>query len=201
MELEKEESPSKDQELAKEEQSPPKSRHKMTDKDTAAMLRGEFYLRSKAGQEALAELKRGSKDGNLKLKLILTQSSISFMNKKKNFVNPDTVGTEDHWENTHRVLKEGRMSKELQLTQLPIHGVDNEHKTIVIRIRLRKKKDDIITDIKSLLDALDWEAKFFKIDMRRPKPHLKFLSDALKVYDLHKEQKKSWKEIGLGTVK
>jgi len=93
------------------------------------------------------------------------------------------------------------MSKELQLTQLPIHGVDKEHETIVIRIRLNKKKDDIISDIKSLLDALDWEAKYFNIDMRRPRPHLKFLSDALMVYDLHKEQKKSWKEIGLALFK
>jgi hypothetical protein len=77
-----------------------------------------------------------------------------------------------------------------------IYAVDKEEKTIIIKIYLGRKKEDIIKDVKFLLDLLDKEAKRYKVDLKAKKPRWGVYDDYLKVYDL-KEAKPEmeWSEI------
>jgi hypothetical protein len=77
---------------------------------------------------------------------------------------------------------------------LSIDAIDRKEKTIKIKIHLDRKIEDIIDDVKFLLKVLDSEAKYFRIDLKRPKPHWDAYDKLLKVYDLRRE-KKIWREI------
>ncbi len=73
-------------------------------------------------------------------------------------------------------------------------AVDREEKTIVIKIHLDRKREDIIKGVEYLLTFLKKEGKSADIDFKRPKPHWDEFDKYLKVYDLRKEGK-SWKKI------
>jgi len=80
------------------------------------------------------------------------------------------------------------------LNNIPLMAVDKEEKTILIKIHLDRKREDIIEGVEYLLTFLKREGKLADIDFKRPKPHWDEFDKYLKVYDLRKEGK-SWKKI------
>lgn len=76
------------------------------------------------------------------------------------------------------------------------HAVDKEEKTIIIKIHLDRKKEDIIKDIKFLLDRLNKEAKRYKVDFKAKKPQWDVYEKYFQVYDLKETNPKmEWSEI------
>lgn len=75
---------------------------------------------------------------------------------------------------------------------LSIDAIDKKNKTVMIRIHLDRKKEDILRDISLLLDNLAKEAKEDDIDLKRPKPHWNVYDKFLKVYDLRRKDKRKW---------
>jgi hypothetical protein len=65
-----------------------------------------------------------------------------------------------------------------------IHAVDKGEKTVIIKIHLDRKKEDIIKDVKFLLDLLGKEAKVYKVDLKAKKPQWDVYDKYLQVYDL-----------------
>lgn len=79
-----------------------------------------------------------------------------------------------------------------------IYAVDKEEKTIIIKIYLNRKKEDIIKDVRFLLDLLDKEAKRYKVDLKAKKPRWggDVYDDYLRVFDLKEANPKmEWSEI------
>jgi hypothetical protein len=77
-----------------------------------------------------------------------------------------------------------------------IYAVDKKEKTIIGKICLGRKKEDIFKDVRFLLDLLDKEAKRYKVDFKAKKPRWGVYDDYLRVFDL-KEAKPEmeWSEI------
>ena len=81
---------------------------------------------------------------------------------------------------------------------LKIHAVEKEEKTVIVKIRLDRKKDDIVRDIKFLLELLREEAQIYGVDLKAKKPRWRdrVYDDYLRVFDLKKANPRmEWSEI------
>ena len=74
------------------------------------------------------------------------------------------------------------------------NAVDKGDKTILIKIHLDRKRKNILKDFKYLLDLVDREVKYGKLDLGRLRPRWGEYQTHLDVYDFRK-QNKSWREI------
>lgn len=166
------------------------------DENRLAMIRGDFFLRSKEGKKLLRAkefkkslLKKIGKTGK-PWKLFISGCPILIQFKKGVFLRFDNFlrGT------VYEVTKGKHVYK-----RLLIHAVNKKEKTIILKIHLGRKLQPTIRDFRTLLKMIEKEAREFKIDIVRPKPHLDELERAIKVYDLWQEQikqnRKDLKEI------
>lgn len=81
---------------------------------------------------------------------------------------------------------------------LDIHAVDKGEKTIIIKIHLDRKKEDIIKDVRFLLGLLDKQAKKYKVDLKAKRPQWDVYKKYLQVYDLKKvDPKMTWSDIAI----
>lgn len=164
---------------------------------TIEYLRGEFYVKSEEYWKELDKLKILGPSPEVEVSI--SSSTILVLDRKGRPVELSLpFSGSETWEKFHQVAK--RMGhKKVAMKELPINAVDQHNKTIAIRIYLNRKKEDIIQETRNLLEILDWEAKYFKINIKRPKPRLDVLQKALKVYDIREGQKlkgkTSWKRI------
>lgn len=80
---------------------------------------------------------------------------------------------------------------------LAIDAVNKKNKTIMVKIRLDRTREDILEDIERLLTLLKKEAKIFGIDMeRKVKLHWDEIEKYIKVYDLKKQNPQiTWDEV------
>ncbi|NWG03607.1 MAG: hypothetical protein HXY44_12200 [Syntrophaceae bacterium] len=77
-----------------------------------------------------------------------------------------------------------------------LNAMHKEDKTIQIKIRLNRKKGNILKDINSLIDFIDKEAKYRKFNLKGLKPHWDEYAKYLRVYDLKKENPRlTWSDI------
>jgi hypothetical protein len=77
-----------------------------------------------------------------------------------------------------------------------LNAVHKEDKTIQIKIRLNRKKGNILKDINSLIDFIEEEAKYRKFNLKGLKPHWDEYEKYLRVYDLKKGNPRlTWSEI------
>ena len=77
-----------------------------------------------------------------------------------------------------------------------LNASDKEEKTVLIKIHLDRKKEEVGRDIKFLYDLLHWEVMAFDLDpkLRSKRPRWDEYEKSLKVYDL-KKANKEWSEI------
>jgi len=80
---------------------------------------------------------------------------------------------------------------------LAIDAVNKKNKTIMVKIRLDRTREDILEDIERLLTLLKKEAKILGIDMeRKVKLHWDEIEKYIKVYDLKKQNPQiTWDEV------
>jgi hypothetical protein len=77
-----------------------------------------------------------------------------------------------------------------------LNAVNNEDKTVRIKIHLNRKKENIFKDFTRLLDFIEKEAKYRKFNLKRPRPHWDEYEKYLRVFDLKKEHPKlTWSDI------
>jgi hypothetical protein len=77
-----------------------------------------------------------------------------------------------------------------------IHSVDKQEKTVIVKVHLDRKKEDIIKDVKFLLDLLYKEAKSYKVDLKAKKPQWDVYDKYIQVYDLKKaDPNMEWSDI------
>jgi hypothetical protein len=65
-----------------------------------------------------------------------------------------------------------------------LNAVDKKEKTILVRIHLERKKENILWDIGLLVGSITKEAKYRKFPLQRPKPHWDEYQKYLDVWDL-----------------
>lgn len=81
---------------------------------------------------------------------------------------------------------------------LDIHAVDKGEKSIIIKIHLDRKKEDITKDVRFLLDLLYKQTKNYKVDLKAKRPQWDVYDKYLQVYDLKKANSKmSWADIAI----
>jgi hypothetical protein len=87
----------------------------------------------------------------------------------------NTTGTED--EDEYEVEEDARAERKDHLRHLlrtgntlALDGVDEKDRTILLKIRLDRNKEDLQEDLKYLLDLLEWEAKELHADFSSPDP-------------------------------
>jgi hypothetical protein len=81
---------------------------------------------------------------------------------------------------------------------LDIHAVDKREKSLIIKIHLDRKKEDIIKDVKFLLGLLDKQAKSYKVGLKAKRPQWDVYDKYLQVYDLKKANlKMTWSDIAI----
>ena len=77
-----------------------------------------------------------------------------------------------------------------------LNAVNNGDKTILIKIHLNRKKENILKDVNSLINFIAKEAKYRNFNLKRPKPHWDEYEKYLSVYDLKKENPRlTWSDI------
>ncbi len=77
-----------------------------------------------------------------------------------------------------------------------IYAVDKREKTIITKIHLDRKKEDIIKDVKFLLKSLDKEAKSHKLDLKTKRPQWDVYDKYIEVFDLKTNNPKlTWGKI------
>jgi hypothetical protein len=77
-----------------------------------------------------------------------------------------------------------------------IHGVNKGEKTVIVKVHLDRKKEDIVKDVKFLLDLLNKEAKSYKVDLKAKRPQWDVYDKYLQVFDLKKTNPNmEWSEI------
>jgi len=97
-----------------------------------------------------------------------------------------------------RKSRRGRTSENSKISGLlAIDAVNKKNKTIMVKIRLDRTREDILEDIERLLTLLKKEAKILGIDMeRKVKLHWDEIEKYIKVYDLKKQNPRiTWGEI------
>jgi preprotein translocase subunit Sss1 len=77
----------------------------------------------------------------------------------------------------------------------PICDLDKDEKTIVIKIHLDRKNEDIFKEVKYLIKFLKQEAEVAHIDLKEKRPRWDEYDKYLDVYDLREKAKKSWRKI------
>jgi hypothetical protein len=75
-----------------------------------------------------------------------------------------------------------------------LKAIDKNDKTILLKIHLDRKKENILKDFRNFLKFIQKEAKQRQFNFRRPRPRWDEYDNHLKVYDLRKK-KKSWRQI------
>jgi hypothetical protein len=82
---------------------------------------------------------------------------------------------------------------------LSLDAVDKKNKTILIRIHLDRKKEDIRRDITFLINLLEWESRKLSVPLGNPKkPQWDVYDKYLQVHDLKKTNPEmSWSDIAL----
>jgi hypothetical protein len=97
-----------------------------------------------------------------------------------------------------RKSRRGRISENSKKPGLlAIDAVNKKNKTIMVKIRLDRTREDILEDIERLLTLLKKEAKILGIDMeRKVKLHWDEIEKYIKVYDLKKQNPQiTWDEV------
>ena len=78
-----------------------------------------------------------------------------------------------------------------------LDAVNKEDSTIMLKIHLDRKKEDIRNDFSLLLDIIEFEAKLLDVDLKSSKrPQWDIYDKYIEVYDLKKANPKiEWSEI------
>ena len=95
-----------------------------------------------------------------------------------------------------RRTRGGRISENAKEPwHMAIDAVNEKDRTIMLKIRLDRKREDILEDMGQLLTLLKKEAKILGLDlMRNVKLHWDEIDKYIKVYDL-KKQNQTWNDI------
>ncbi|MBS3918524.1 MAG: hypothetical protein KG012_06515 [Deltaproteobacteria bacterium] len=166
-----------------------------------ANYRWEFFQRNKSVQDMWI-LSKGNKkilwievakylSGVSEAHFGLSPIKIAYGGKKKDLVFEwFSYFEKDYFQKTNNFMKKYPKIK----AHISFNAVDREDKTIVIKIHLDRKREDIIKGVEYLLNTLKKEAKYFSEDFKRPRPRWEEYDKYLKVYDLRKEGK-GWRKI------
>jgi hypothetical protein len=153
-----------------------------------ANFKYQFLIRGKRPFPKPLEVLSSERLRKSQLKSFFYQSpiDIGFFGTEKNFFN---MGDRNRpWETLRQLFEEGKAAKQF----VPFKAVDKKAKTIIVKLHLDRGKEEIIRDIRTLLQVLDEQAKHYDVKFKRPKPHLDEFEGYLRVYDKRNEDPQKW---------